>query len=399
MRYSNDKGIFELFPPRSDLVKATLPYFCRSYAHKLTSDKYINFPTFSDACIKGNTKMVKLLLPYFDPSLFGTEITSIMATAIESNNIDMVKVILADGRISVLDGNGIAFATAIDTSNNAMLNLLLLGLSNDFKINVYLRHDIKILINYQLQTTISRNKNDLTTMLLTFARKHDINIWYPYIQFTKENTGILAEFFLTQELYKYKTIDLIIEVVIRLDLSSILKQILLDDNLIGHINFIGSLEYATAQYSYKTIELLLSLIDDRVKVGGAFYYTRLSFKDGYGPFPCEKFYNAIDVYVESGKVDQSIIVTVIRYALITVTRPYKIERLIKYYNFSDNNFGIVDDYFNSHKLDKDYAERFILALYDNPTINLTKLIAHFKASQYTKNLKFPMSILNIKLLT
>lgn len=246
----NTKDIFEMFPNTSNIIKGSLCYFSFKYAHVLTSNKYINNDTLLKYSSKGNTRMVKLILPWCrnDKGSF----SKCLREAVKRNHVDVVRIFLNDDvRLSV-DERVDAYQF-FDNWGNKSLRLFLDSISFDSCITNKLQRVIVELVN----NLTLRTNNKMTLVLLNFAKKYNINISICYINFDKYNIDILAKYLYDDA--DHHTITTICRESSKFDKLNILSKFL-EKEKSNSLLIWRCLTEATSYHSHSCIEFLLPKI-------------------------------------------------------------------------------------------------------------------------------------------
>lgn len=382
---NNTSDIFEMFPS-PDIIKYNLAYFSYKYTHYITVNKYVNVVSLLKYSDEGNVRMMKLILPFFIPSQLC--LSECLARAVKNNHVGSVSVLLDDHRLSIRE-ICISVNVCVDYYNHDILMLLLdyVSLNKDEKGWMDL---MSLILTSIMQDITHRNKNDMIPVLLEFIIKHNIYISYYSLNYNEHNFDILVKLLLDgQKFPRNNIVDVCSRVASSLDKLDVLTNLLMNDNAKSFVDISACLSNATYFNSHSCITYLLPFANRR-NINKSIINSGNAMINNNNLEEQKRYSRTIDIYMENNRVDEETLQNLASRACFNQGYSYKLEYLMKYYIFDDDNFSIIEKCLTKINSSSDYVKKSN-ALYSNlifnKTININKLRDHFKFLGYIQQLE------------
>lgn len=393
----NNKDIFEMFPGTPNIIKYNLCYFSLKYAHMLTSNKHINTFNMLKYSSEGNVRMIKLILPFYYDI---TNLSKCLAQAVINNHIEIVEIILNDDRISTHEKCTFlivcydhCYNYIIDKSkpgdifvySSGMLQLIL----DSFPLEKLRSKEENDILIEMVKSILQSRSSDIVSLILQFAKKHKLVIPFRNITYTMENIDILSSFFLSSHEHNKDEdmINMLSNKASEFNKVNVLSKFILNDEVRRCVNLKRCLSTASNFNSTDCIQFLLQNIHDVYIINKVL--CDICTVNVY-PYTNEMWSKTIDIYMEDGRITSDTINRIISCDPYTQGYTFKFAHMMKYYNFNDNNFTIIDNYFDriSLKINNIQKSKILYKnLIFNVSVNINKLRDHFKSTKSNKKLQ------------
>lgn len=269
--------------------------------------------------------------------------------------------------------------------SSGMLQLIL----DSFPLENNISNKENVSLTSMVISILQSQSSDIIGLILQFVQKHKLVIPFRNITYTMENIDILSSFFLSSHEHNKDEdmINMLSNKASEFDKVNVLSKFISNVETRRCVNLKRCLSTASNFNSTDCIQLLLRNIHDAYIINKVL--CDICTVNVY-PYTNEMWSKTIDIYMEDGRITADTINRIISCDLYTQGYTFKFAHMMKYYNFSNNNFTIIDNYFDKINLKRNKIEKSKILyknLIFNVSVNINKLRDHFKSTKSHKKLQ------------